>query len=256
LEPVSKVARRLLRDNALQHQKEVAMRLARTTLSTLALGLAVGAAHAEATPTGLWIDHTGRGAVEIAQCGASLCGKIVWLKDSKNAKACGMQVIGNVRATGNSWGGGWIYSPERKSKYDVELTPIGDDKLKVFGFAGIRMFGQTMTWTRAREDLPRCGETIAAPAAKPTPTAKTAGGEAAVAVAEAKPAPAAGGGAQASSNIAIKPSPKQAAPVKTAEAEPEDAGVPEPAEPEAAETPKKDCKVRLPYVTLTFPCPK
>ncbi|MEW5963147.1 MAG: DUF2147 domain-containing protein [Pseudomonadota bacterium] len=234
------------------------MRLTRTTLSAIALLLVAGELHAAPSPAGLWIDHTGRGAVEITQCGASLCGKIVWLKDEKNAKACGMQIIGNVRASGKSWGGGWIYSPERKSKYDVELTPIGDDKLKVFGFAGIRMFGQTMTWTRAPEDLPRCGETIAAPAAKTAPGAKPAVGEDPVGVAATgpEPVPAAGGTKAAPANVAIKPAPRQAAPVQTAEAEPEDAGVPEPAEPEAAETPKKDCKVRLPYVTLTFPCPK
>lgn len=234
------------------------MRPIHTTLSAAALWLVSGAAYAAPSPTGLWIDHTGRGAVEIVQCGGSLCGKIVWLKDQKNAKACGMQILGNVRASGKSWGGGWIYSPERKSKYDVELTPIGDDKLKVFGFAGIRMFGQTMTWTRAPDDLPRCGETIAATADKAAPSARSAAGEDSATVAEAKPEqPAAAGGTKgAPSNIAIAPVAKQAAPVKTAAAEPEDDGMPEPAEPEAAETPKKDCKVRLPYVTLTFPCPK
>lgn len=234
------------------------MRLSRITFTTAALWLLAGAAHAAPSPAGLWIDHTGRGAVEIVQCGSSLCGKIVWLKDQKNAKACGMQIIGNVRASGRSWGGGWIYSPERKSKYDVELTPIGDDKLKVFGFAGIRMFGQTMTWTRAPDDLPRCGETIAATADKAAPTDKAADANQSVTVAAAKPEePAQAGGTKAAqSNVAIMPAAKQAAPAKTAAAEPEDDGMPEPAEPEAAEAPKKDCKVRLPYVTLTFPCPR
>lgn len=239
------------------------MRLKWTVLPALGLMLVAGAADAAPSPAGLWIDHTGRGAVEIVPCGGSLCGKIVWLKDQKNAKACGMQIIGNVRASGKSWGGGWIYSPERKAKYDVELTPIGDDKLKVFGFAGIRMFGQTMTWTRAPDDLPRCGETIAAsadkaaPAAK-APTEKAPASDDSVTVAAAKPEqPAQAASTQAAtSNITIVPAPKPAAPVKSAAAEPEADGVPEPAEPEAAETVKKDCKVRLPYVTLTFPCPK
>src|SRR4029077_14920970 len=31
-------------------------------------------------PTGVWIDHTGRGAVEIFECAGGLCGRIVWLK--------------------------------------------------------------------------------------------------------------------------------------------------------------------------------
>jgi uncharacterized protein (DUF2147 family) len=40
--------------------------------SLLALALLVGGAAAQAPPadvTGLWIDHTGQGAVEIAPCG-------------------------------------------------------------------------------------------------------------------------------------------------------------------------------------------
>lgn len=220
------------------------MRPSRTTLSGLALAAMAVAATAEAAPnpTGLWIDHTGRGAVEITQCGASLCGKIVWLKDGRNAKACGMQVLGDVRASGGgNWGGGWIYSPERKSRYDVELTPIGDDKLKVFGYAGVRMFGKTMTWTRAPEGLERCGDTITAGASTTSPPSVAAavatGQTTRVAPADPKvAAPAA-----------------EPAPVQTAEAEPVAA---EPAAPESAETPKKSCKVRLPYVTLTFPCPE
>ncbi|MFZ8528581.1 hypothetical protein ACO1NJ_14760, partial [Staphylococcus aureus] len=45
---------------------------------------------------GVWIDHTGRGAVEIIDCGGRLCGSVVWLRDTKNVKACGVQIIGNV----------------------------------------------------------------------------------------------------------------------------------------------------------------
>jgi len=123
-----------------------------------ALGVAtLGAALAAAEPTGVWFDHTGRGAVEITKCGAALCGRVVWLKDEGNRSACGMQIIGNVRPmAGGAWDGGWIYDPDSDTKYSVELTPVGAKQLKVVGYLGSKLFGETMIWRRAPDDLKRC----------------------------------------------------------------------------------------------------
>jgi uncharacterized protein (DUF2147 family) len=135
----------------------------------LVLMTTAGGALAAASPIGTWIDHTGRGAVEISDCNGALCGRIVWLKSAGDREACGMQILGDVRpASGGRWDGGWIYDPEAKSKYDVELTPLGDRKLQVLGYAGMKVFGETMTWTRAPAGLTRCDQsTSAAPEAAP-----------------------------------------------------------------------------------------
>jgi len=137
-------------------------------LAAAAFGLCASAsasAALAASPIGTWIDHTGRGAVEISDCNGTLCGRIVWLKAASHGGACGLQVIGNVKAmAGGRWDGGWIYDPEARSKYDVELTPLGEQKLKVLGYAGMKMFSQTMTWTRAPADLQRCDRSAAVPA--------------------------------------------------------------------------------------------
>ena len=59
--------------------------------------------------TGLWIDHTGQGAVEIAPCGDRICGRVVWLKNpshkSKSGKLiCGTQILGDLqRQPSNAW---------------------------------------------------------------------------------------------------------------------------------------------------------
>jgi uncharacterized protein (DUF2147 family) len=112
---------------------------------------------AGSAPTGLWLDHTGRGAIEITNCGANLCGRLVWLKDEKNAKACGTQILGNVKpVAGGKWDNGWIYDPDQSAKYSVEITPMGGDKLKVMGYAGSKMLSETMIWRRATGDLKRC----------------------------------------------------------------------------------------------------
>ena len=142
----------------------------------LAVSLAAcGSAIAASDPIGIWIDHTGRGAVEITDCGGKLCGHLVWFKDAKEGKGgCKFQIIGNVRpVAGNKWDGGWIIDPEKdpNKKYDVEITPMGDQKLKVMGYAGMKFLSETMTWTRAPADLKKCGEDVATPGGEPTPKA-------------------------------------------------------------------------------------
>ena len=133
-------------------------RLAKVGFAAAALvaalaGLCVAA---EEGPLGVWIDHTGRGAVEISNCGALLCGKVVWLKDAAHGQTCGKQVIGNVKPVGGGkWDNGWIYDVDEDRRYDVEITPMGD-RLKVMGYMGSKFLSETMTWRRAPADLKRC----------------------------------------------------------------------------------------------------
>ena len=122
-------------------------------------GVTVAAAPALAgtSPTGIWIDHTGRGAVEIKQCGKNLCGNVVWLEDGANADACGLQILGNVKPVArNRRDNGWIYDPDKDAKYDVEITVLRSGKLKILGYAGTKWFSETMFWTRAPANLQLC----------------------------------------------------------------------------------------------------
>ena len=151
------------------------------------LAAATGAL-AATDPTGIWINDTGRGAVEIKPCGNALCGHVVWVKDTSDTKGCRKQIIGDATSVGGGrWDSGWIYSPEKRKNYDVELKPLSDGTLRVLGYAGTKLFSRTMIWTRAPADLKRCDaiEAKAEPAPAPTPAP-------AVKVAEpsASPAPA------------------------------------------------------------------
>ena len=133
--------------------------LVKVGLASAAVAAAVAlssGAFAEESPLGVWIDHTGRGAVEITDCGGALCGKVVWVADQANAKGCGLQILGDVKPMGDgTFDEGWIYDPDKDAKYDVELVPQGN-KMKVVGYAGVKLFSQTFTWTRATEELQRC----------------------------------------------------------------------------------------------------
>ncbi|MGO4685147.1 DUF2147 domain-containing protein [Hyphomicrobium sp. 2TAF46] len=122
----------------------------------------VGSASAATDPIGIWMNDTGRGAVEIKQCGDTLCGNVVWVKSESDADGCGKQIIGNVAPVGGGrWDNGWIYSPERGRKYDVELTPLANGNLKVVGYAGMKFLSKTMIWKPAPHDLQLCGQTNA-----------------------------------------------------------------------------------------------
>lgn len=132
----------------------------RVTAAAALMLLGIANANAASGPTGIWIDHTGRGAVEIKKCGSRLCGHVVWVKNGNDKKkGCGLQIIGNARhISGSTWDKGWIYSPERKKRYNVELRPISGSKLRVRGYKGSKFFGKTMIWKRAPANLVKCNE--------------------------------------------------------------------------------------------------
>jgi uncharacterized protein (DUF2147 family) len=127
--------------------------------AVMGAGLIVGGtAWADSDPRGVWIDDKGRGGVEIKDCGANLCGHVVWARDeAESNKGCGKQVIGDVVPQGRDlWDNGWIYDPDTGKKYDVELNPLDDNRLRVKGYAGVKFFSRSMIWTRAPADIKRC----------------------------------------------------------------------------------------------------
>jgi uncharacterized protein (DUF2147 family) len=120
--------------------------------------------------TGVWIDHTGQGAVEIAPCstlggntGANrLCGRVVWLKNPEHKsrsgkRICGTQILGDLRKEGaNGWGEGWIYNPEDEERFSAAVELANANTLRVTGYLGLRFLGETFTWKRATTTLERC----------------------------------------------------------------------------------------------------
>jgi uncharacterized protein (DUF2147 family) len=112
--------------------------------------------------TGLWIDHTGQGAVEILPCGSRICGRVVWLKNpnhkSKSGKRiCGTQVLGDLAPRpDNAWEEGWIYNPEDEERFSAALKLANANTLIVTGYLGIKLLGETFTWKRSTAPLDRC----------------------------------------------------------------------------------------------------
>ncbi len=260
----------------------------------LTLCVLPASALAASDATGVWLNDTGRGAIEIKPCGAALCGHVVWVKDGSDAKGCGRQIIGDARKVGGAvWDNGWIYSPERKKRYDVELKPLDGERLRVTGYAGSKFFSKTMIWKRAPADLQRCGtveakadtaptsatQTPATAAATPQPVAKapetTAAVSPAAAATTAAPSAPAAPETAAAADDARSPEAKLRDQLRTPETD--QAAAENPADDSGGETETADagnldlgnlkldkylkrrdgkCDLDLPWVKVSFNCEK
>ncbi len=130
---------------------------------------------------GVWINHSGKGAVEIRPCGDTgaaakrLCGFIVWLKEPNDRKGrpltdgynpdaskrgrtiCGLPVLGSLQRVSSGWDNGWVYDPEQGAQFDAAII-AGREHLVLTGYKGVKFFSKTFTWRRAPADLPRCDQ--------------------------------------------------------------------------------------------------
>ncbi len=134
--------------------------LAAATIAVVLLASASSPTQA-ASYTGVWYDHTGRGAVRISNCGGKLCGRIFWLKNPRH-NICGKRIIGNARRIGKVYDRGWILDPDGGRRYSVELKLLSSGRLRVLGYAGSKMLSETMIWRRAPSSLKRCSRSGAA----------------------------------------------------------------------------------------------
>ena len=140
----------------------------RTTPAMLAVPAAAlllaGAAWAQ-PPAGVW--DTGESHVDIYECGALLCGRIIALDEPLDADGkektdgnnpdpalrsrpiIGMDLIaGFSRKSDREWTGGTIYDPRDGKTYKCRMSVQDDGTLEVRGYVGLPLFGKTVVWTR------------------------------------------------------------------------------------------------------------
>ena len=134
----------------------------------------VAAAAEPPGPQGVWLTEDGDGAVEIFDCGAHLCGRIIWQQSPlrsdggpdvddhnpdpalRHRPICGLQIIGDLSPSGPAkWSRGWVYDPDRGQTYGAALTLESRDVLRIRGYIAIPFLGGSQLWKRAPADLPR-----------------------------------------------------------------------------------------------------
>jgi uncharacterized protein (DUF2147 family) len=126
---------------------------------------------------GRWLTEDGKGVIAIEPCGSSLCGKIDWMKPPATAKPedvprdkhnhdparrqqpiCGLRIIYGFHPDGDnsrSWLAGNIYDPESGETYHANITLEDRNHLRLRGYIGIPLLGESQIWTRA-DKYPYC----------------------------------------------------------------------------------------------------
>lgn len=148
-----------------------------TVLTNIVLLIFIVAPTAQAQQSpilGRWLSASGGGVIEIYPCANKLCGKLVWIKepipnnplalDDRNPNPalkarplCGLMMLGDfVQEDASHWIDGWIYSPENGKTYRAKITLESPTVLKLRGYIGISLFGETQAWTRADPALGSC----------------------------------------------------------------------------------------------------
>ena len=141
----------------------------------LSVALAASPAFSRENVSGVWYDDTGKGAVQLYQCGSNICGRIYWLRQAVNRAGrplrdaynpqssrrmrpiCGLQVIWGVKPQNDgSWDGGRIYDPKVGKSYDVAIQHLNGQRLRITGYLGAKLFGKSFIWRRAPANLTRC----------------------------------------------------------------------------------------------------
>jgi uncharacterized protein (DUF2147 family) len=128
--------------------------------------LLAGAPLATDTVIGRWKTETHNAIVEIARCGASICGRIVTsdalranpgMKDARNSNATlrsrpieGMLFLTGFKPDTNGvWSNGQVYNADDGKTYNGKITPVGTNQLKLRGCVFFPLC-KTQTWTRVR----------------------------------------------------------------------------------------------------------
>ena len=134
-------------------------------VSALAMGLFLCVAasptlHADTAGAlaGYWLSQDHDGVFRIEQCGQTVCGRLVGLRydgtdvprghDGKSE--CGITMLTNFVPLDDNQGrlGGQILDPDTGHVYDAQIWSPRADILKLRGYLGLPIFGETQTWTR------------------------------------------------------------------------------------------------------------
>ena len=140
------------------------MRLRHLRAVALALMALSSPATAQGTPAGRWLTQGKDAVIAIEPCGAALCGRIVGITldsphdpvplDHEGRSQCGLTIISSAVRDGNA---GWtarIVDPRDGRGYRARMHLDEQRRLRVRGYIGIPLFGQTEVWTPFRGAIP------------------------------------------------------------------------------------------------------
>ena len=133
--------------------------LFQTAFAALALLAATAADAAPAGPEGRWLTASGNAIVDVAPCGAALCGTIVKVLANHpmgggttpmaaNVPGVGVKVMTRFTSRGDGRWVGHLYNRQTGKTYDCELTMAAPDQMKLRAYVLLPLIGQTQVWRR------------------------------------------------------------------------------------------------------------
>lgn len=108
---------------------------------------------------GTWIVQEKDGVFHIAPCPSEsdrLCGWLIGMaytdaepeKDYRGVSECGMEIISSMKRRKNGHWHGKVLDPRTGRSYHANMWLAEDGTLKLRGYVGLALFGETQTWSR------------------------------------------------------------------------------------------------------------
>ncbi len=107
---------------------------------------------------GTWWTPDKDGVVQITSCAAGLCGHVVGIGtfrpdgsapvDLHGQSRCHLQIIPDGTANQDGVWDSHITNPDDGKTYTTTLRVAEDGRLRMRGYVGLPLFGQTVFWTR------------------------------------------------------------------------------------------------------------
>jgi uncharacterized protein (DUF2147 family) len=139
----------------------------KTYIGAAVIGLVCWSSGAMAgAPQGIWMSQDGGTKVQISNCGAKLCGTVVWLDEPTDPKTgkpktdllnpdpakrarplLGLQVVNGLAPNGDNKWSGEIYNADDGKTYSAHMMP-DTSTAKVQGCV-LGILCKTQTWKRA-----------------------------------------------------------------------------------------------------------
>ncbi len=116
--------------------------------------------------SGSWVTDDNETIILIEQCDRdprSFCGYVTKFKPTRkkleNRSICDARLVGGLKPVGNILQNGWVIDPESDSIYNLEISLTQSaDKISLRVYQGRKRFGETVIWTRAKNNYAKCND--------------------------------------------------------------------------------------------------